>query len=161
MARSLDPGKHSRNDSVAEKQSIMTYESLCKSDLSSSVVFGKIKSIPKMRKRNQLFMISQSNTVKSNEKSHSDSQSTPQPMSTKSNPIMRALGRTLKSRLADKFSTISKSTTKKDTPKKFEKKKLEAYDWEQSRFYRDYIIRELSLGEPFDCQPNQNPKAKS
>ncbi len=77
-------------------------------------------------------------------------QSTPRSITTISNRLIRVLNKSLRTRVADKFSTYSKSSGKKETPKKFEKVKLEAIDWEQSRFYRDYLIKDLHLNDPFE-----------
>jgi hypothetical protein len=77
-------------------------------------------------------------------------QSTPRSNTTIRNPLMKILNKGFRTKLADKFSTHSKSSAKKDTPKKFEKVNLEAYDWEQSRFFRDYILKDLNLNDPFE-----------
>lgn len=86
-------------------------------------------------------------------------QSTPRSNSTTRNPLIKILNKSLRIKLADKFSTLSKSSTKKDALKKFEKVKLEAFDWEQTRFFRDYLIKDLHLNDPFDQAPDPKLKA--
>ena len=63
---------------------------------------------------------------------------------------MKIVNKGLRTKLGERLSTISKSSAKKDTLKKFEKVKLESFDWEESRFYRDYIIKDLHLNDPFE-----------
>ena len=80
----------------------------------------------------------------------SEMQSTPRSNTTIRNPLMKIVNKGLRTKLGERLSTISKSSAKKDTLKKFEKVKLEAFDWEESRFYRDYIIKDLHLNDPFE-----------
>ena len=72
---------------------------------------------------------------------------------------MKILNKGLRTKLGERFSTYSKSSAKKDNPKKFEKVKLEGFDWEESRFYRDYIIKDINLNDPFEQAPD--PKLKT